>query len=205
MFFHKVHTASSFQLIKKRPGQSRSGERSVDGAVILDIDRNQLQQIISQKDNRINISFPVSVNNNIDLILERFDITDEKTKIVSGTSRGDVEVNIKDRFASYRGNIKGIGNSLVSISFSSDRVVGLVTSGSETYVLGKLNETPSSSYVLYQASRLKITRDFKCGSDAFEIPERIRQIQNSLSGNFQLQQVIYSEPILQLNLIMRHS
>src|SRR4030095_5891839 len=157
---------------------------SVDEAVILDVDKSQLQQLISRKDERIIISVPFSINNNAQIVLEKFDVTSADAKIVSGTSKGDVEINISDKFVSYKGKINGIENSLVSITFSADRVTGLVANSNETYVIGKLYETDGSEYVLYRASKLKSTKVFTCGSDAFEIPERVRQLQSSLNGNF---------------------
>src|SRR4030095_1213281 len=48
---------------------------SVDEAVILDVDKSQLQQLISRKDERIIISVPFSINNNAQIVLEKFDVT----------------------------------------------------------------------------------------------------------------------------------
>ncbi|HEY3249718.1 MAG TPA: M12 family metallo-peptidase [Ignavibacteria bacterium] len=185
-----VLSQSSYNLLFSVNGEKTSSQpewvkNSVEGAVILNIDKNQLQQIISRKENKINISFPFAVNRTTELILERFDITDANTKIVSGTAKGDVPISLKDKLVSYMGKVEGINNSLVSVTFSNDRIVGLVNSGNDIYVLGKLSETSTTSeYILYQTSRLKTERHFNCGSDAFEIPERIRQLQNSISGNF---------------------
>ena len=158
---------------------------AVDNALIIDINNSQLQQIITKKEGKITISFPFGNNENAELNLERFDIVDAGSTIVEGTQRGDVPVNVLDKFISYKGKISGIENSLVSVSFFNNGIIGIVTNKNETYVLGKLSGSLANDYVFYRTSKLKLSKDFNCGAEAFEVPEQIKNIQRSLSGNFE--------------------
>ena len=169
--FNRVKTTSQPEWLKA----------SVGNAMIIDINTIQLQQILNRKDNNIRVSVPFDEYNNAELILEKFDITTPATKIVAGTQNGDVPVDISGKFVSYRGKINGIYESLVSITFSNDRITGLVTNQNETYILSKIEQTGT---VLYRTSDLKITRNFECGTEALGIPEQITNLQKSLTGNF---------------------
>lgn len=155
---------------------------AVSDAVILNVDAVSLQRIIASKENSIILSLPIENGTMTDVMLERFDIINENTRIVEGTTKGDVPFKLANNFVSYRGYIEGVNRALVSITFSSERITGLVSSSNETFVIGKLSEH-SGKYLLYRTSKLKITDNFNCGSEALEIPGRINNLHQSFKDN----------------------
>lgn len=158
-------------------------ENAVEGAVMLNIDKQQLEKIINLKEDRISLSIPVESGSPLSINLERFRIFDESSKIVAGTDNGDVEINVNDKIVSYFGYVDGIDRAMVSITFSNDRVTGLVSSANETFVIGKLNSQNAGKYILYRSSKMKITSPFNCESETLEIPGQINDMQNMIKDN----------------------
>jgi len=158
-------------------------ENSVDGAIILNVDRQQLLRVLNTKENKIILTIPIENGRSASIDLERFDILTPNSKICAGTTNGDVEIDIKDKLVSYMGYIEGVNRAMVSITFSNERITGLVSSSNETFVIGKLNEQYADKYILYRTSKLKLANNFTCNSEALEIPGRIGNMQNMFKDN----------------------
>ncbi len=162
----------------------------VEDGIILNINEEALSRILEQRDYRINIMIPVSENQKVPITLERFEILAPDAKTLAKTSSGETEVDMRGTVLSYKGSIQGAGNSLVSMTFYGNKVIGLMKSDNDTYVLGALadksgNET--DDYILYKESNLKDKRSFDCGSDRFPVTdEMLRRMQSIGSGNHDL-------------------
>jgi hypothetical protein len=159
----------------------------VEGAVVLNINKEAYEKINLEKSYKIKMLIPVSATQKIETELERFDILSPDAKTIAKSQSGETDVDLKNVILSYKGTIPGAGNSLISISFYDGKVIGLMKSSNDTYVLGNLldrNNNETDDYVLYQESKLKARKEFKCGSEQFPVPDEIiRRIQEISTTN----------------------
>ncbi|RPI13647.1 MAG: T9SS C-terminal target domain-containing protein [Ignavibacteriae bacterium] len=155
---------------------------SVDGAVILEPGNQVISGIVRSKQNNIQLDIPVSSTQRLTLVLTKAEVFEPYAKVVAGTDNGDKEISIKDKFVSYRGKIANDNNSLVSLTFFDDYVSGIITSKDFSYVIGKLTAGElSGRYILYDSYKMKVHHQYSCGTEAFEIPQRITELQKTLS------------------------
>ncbi len=154
--------------------------KSVDDAKIVDVNFDAVKKIITAKSSVINIKIPYN-GSDLQVNLRKFDILQEGAKIVAGTEAGDKILENKSDFVAYTSDLSDRNSPLVVITFFKDDVTAMIISNQDTYVLAK--QKNSNDYVSYQNSKVKIHRDFNCGSDELGIPERITEIQKSLTGN----------------------
>lgn len=158
----------------------------VESPVVLGLNRNVYEKITSEKTFRMSVPIPLSDGQSVIAELERFDILAPDAKTVARTTAGDTEVDIRNVVLSYKGVIRGLGNSLVSLSFYDGKLVGLMKSGRDTYVLGNLLKkdlSESEDYVLYLERNLKTPNNFKCGSEQFPVPDDLMRIMQGLGVN----------------------
>ncbi len=156
-------------------------ENSVADAKIIDVNFEMINKIILNKDEKIIISIPFEGENRL-INLERFDVVNNSTKFVNGTSGGDIVINRERDFVSYTSNLKNRNVPLVAVTFFKNDVTAMIITEQETYVFAKLSS--SNDFIAYKSSNLKIRNTFKCSADEFGIPEQIKQIQKNLTGNF---------------------
>lgn len=148
----------------------------VDDGIILNMDSEIYRSIFERRDHRVNLTIPISNNQTVSVSLEKFDVLSPDAKIVEKSAQGERELDLRNIILSYKGNIIGVQNSLVSVTFYNGKIIGLLKSDNDTYVIGALrdeNGNETNDYILYQESKIKFHRDFKCGSEAFDTPEEV--------------------------------
>lgn len=153
-------------------------KKSVDGGIIVNINQENYREINENKDLKLNLKIPVETNKTLNVTLERFEILSPDAKIVERTSDGNRDVNLTDIMLSYKGGIKGDEKSLVTLTFSGGKLIGLIKSGNETYVIGSLRDgqnIETDDYIVYKESMLKDRKMFNCGSDVFDVPSEIEK------------------------------
>lgn len=153
-------------------------KNTVSDGVILNINNEVYTSIFEKRDLSLNLRIPLSDNRFALAELERFDILSPDAKITERSSSGESIVNLNNIILSYKGYISGIENSLVSISFYDNKIVGLMKTGNETFVLGELNDengVKSGDYILYEQSKLKVKNHLRCGSEIFDVPDEIKK------------------------------
>lgn len=159
-------------------------QTEVKDPVFLKINKSELSRLFSERNNSLEINVPVNlrnVNTNAVLELVKFDIVTPQTRIVKKTAMGEEDMpSLLNSILSYTGKVKGIENSFVTITFSEDKVVGMLISGNETYTIGTTDENNKSNvnYILFQESLRMKKRDFKCGSETMQIPDEIKKAMN---------------------------
>jgi len=165
-------------------------KRVVDDAVILNINSEVLRTIFDSRDNVLNLRIPVSKTQSVNVRLERFEVLAPDARIVEKSLNGEREVDLRNVVLSYKGKVSGAHNSMVSITFYNDKVIGLMKSEKETYVLGALkdaNNNETEDYILFQNSKMKSRNNFKCGSEIFDVPndvlKKMREFKNQTSDN----------------------
>lgn len=154
---------------------------SVDDALILSLNSSAVKTIVQRKSDVMTMNFPIDKSRTVLVNLKKTEVLAPYGKVVAGTVNGDVEINMRDKFVSYIGEVSDIKNSHVSITFFDDFVMGILITPNESYVLGKLDKPGYENYyVLYQTSKMKIKNRFECGTDALGIPESVYELQKSL-------------------------
>ena len=145
----------------------------ISNAVILNVNNDELRNLYDNKLPEISINLPYNLNGqngSAKLNLKRFDILSPNAKIVARTAAGNEELNTEDLdlAVSYTGTVEGLGNSLISITFSRDNVSGIMVTSGSNYVLGKLkypDGSYSDKYILYNESNLKNKNPFNCATE----------------------------------------
>ncbi|MBS1516970.1 MAG: zinc-dependent metalloprotease [Bacteroidetes bacterium] len=162
-----------------------SVKQNVSDAVILSIDKEVYKNLVSEKNYKINLRIPVSQNDFVNAELERFDVLSSDAKLVSKGANGESNFSSDGLILSYKGKISGADNSLVSVSFYNGKIVGLMKSSRDSYVLGSLtdiNNKETDDYIVYQESKLRNRRGINCGSDIFGVPDEVINRIQMLNG-----------------------
>jgi hypothetical protein len=167
---------------QKTQSVSQDIRSAVDEAKIVDVNKEMINRIVSEKSDKINIRLPLD-NRYYDLTLERFDILAPGYKVVGGTQTGDRDISGEVSFVTYTSSLKDKNSPTYVFTFFKDEASAIVMAGDETYVLARMDKNDvNSDYILFRASKVKFHSDFKCGADALEIPEKIRDMQRNLTN-----------------------
>jgi hypothetical protein len=159
-------------------------QKAVSNAVIINVNKEELLSLCENKNPEITIDIPYTQYGIAKLNLKRFDILKPDAKIVARTINGNEEVHLNDIAVSYTGEVEGLSNTLVSITFSKDNVTGLMVSNNENFILGSLNDRQgkaTGNFILYKESDLKIKNSFMCGTDDDLSSEQIEKMQRIIS------------------------
>ncbi|HAX48742.1 MAG TPA: M12 family metallo-peptidase [Ignavibacteria bacterium] len=181
--FAQQQSYNPFSINELKTGlRSSELEKSVSDAKIVDVNFDVVKEIISRRDDKINISLPFE-GRNLAAALTKFDITNGNTRFTEGTTAGDIILQRKNDYVSYTSDLKDKNSPLVVVTFFKNDVTALIITEQETYVFAKISN--SNDFIAYKSSKLKIRNEFKCGTDELGIPDKITEIQKSLSGNVQ--------------------
>lgn len=159
-------------------------QKTVSNAVIINVNKEELISLCENRSPEITIDIPYSQFGIAKLNLKRFDILKPDAKIVARTINGNEEVQLNDLAVSYKGEVEGLSNTLVSITFSKDNILGLMVSNDNNFILGSLNDRqgkPTGDYILYKESDLKIKNSFMCGADDELSSEQIENMRRVIS------------------------
>ncbi|HKK38780.1 MAG TPA: zinc-dependent metalloprotease [Cryomorphaceae bacterium] len=78
----------------------------------------------------------------------------------------------------YRGIVVGQDHSLVAMTISDDEINGLVSYGSETYVVGKIQDSKTNVHVWYKDEDLLLDETFTCDAIASEDHDDSPKVEN---------------------------
>ena len=164
---------------------SEDHRRSVDDALILNINKELYQSIVELRKHSFTLTIPVFSGKNKYAVLERFEILTPDAKFIERSSSGEKELDLRNLTLSYKGKIAGEENSLVTFTFYEGSLVGLIESAKEKYVIGALkdkNNNDTQDLIIYQPAKLKDKRNFKCGSDQFGVPDDVLRKMQEING-----------------------
>ncbi|MEO8210592.1 MAG: M12 family metallo-peptidase [bacterium] len=155
----------------------------ISDAVILSINKAELQEIYENRNPEISLSIPYQNGTAIKVNLKRLDILSPDAIIIARTTNGNEGVILNDIVQSYTGNAEGFENTLVVINFTRDKVVGLMSSENDNYVLGSMkddNGQETDNYILYKERDLKIKNKFNCGASDMMSSEAIEKMKKDI-------------------------
>lgn len=169
----------------KTHNRNEDFRRSVDDAVIFNIDKEKYHEIAEERKNNFTLTIPFYSGENKYAVLERFDILTPDAKFIERSLSGEKELDLRNITLSYKGKIAGEDNSLVTVTFYDGSIVGLIESENDKFVIGALkdrNNNDTQDIILYQQSKLKENRNFKCGSDVFGVSDDILRKMQEING-----------------------
>lgn len=116
--------------------------------------------------------FPLDVNTNVDLELERFEITTPATVIVEGTPEGDIPIPHPE-IALFKGHVVDVNDSHVVLSVSPHMNSGLISIGGLQYSVSARGNREESArgakYAIYERGDLPIDekpKSFTCDTES---------------------------------------
>lgn len=187
------HNADVFKFYK--PSSNDLSEELADlvrRPVFMKTDPAALAAILKDRKEFISIRIPLNRHHYRRVYLKRQQLLHPALKISLASQESLADEALLKGFLSYSGIISGDPESLVSISFSANGVVGIVHIGNESYVIGALNyfttatgpdELPAlqaagknNLYVLYAESRLEVDQARSCQSPEGVVPGHIRRM-----------------------------
>lgn len=169
----------------KTNNRSEDFRKSVDDAVIFNINKEIYNSIAEERKNSFTLTIPFYSGEKKYAVLERFDILTPDVRFIEKSASGEKELDLRNLTLSYKGKIAGEDYSFVTVTFYEGNIVGLIESGNEKYVIGALkdkNNMDTQDFILYQQSKLKDNRKFKCGTDEFGISDDILRKMQEISG-----------------------
>ncbi len=158
-------------------------QNTVDDILILNLNSTAISELLSRKSNSIRLQFPFEENRTISLSLNKFDVLTDDVKFIASNGTTRIEHSLKDKLVFYRGFVPELNNALVTFTFGENFVAGMLSTASDDFVLARMSDSPTEQYIFYQSSKIKVNREFKCGTEEMEIPSRIQEIQRSISRN----------------------
>ena len=157
----KFSTAQIFTVNNVTRQQSETIKNTVSDAVIMDFDHDAVQQLVSLKAENLNFIIPTN-SGSIELELYRSNIfTPDFTVVAAGNN---LPVNYNGG-VHYHGIIKGDNASLAAISIFNNEVMGMISSASGNFVLGKMENDNAGRHILYNQKNLKGMPPFECSTN----------------------------------------
>ncbi len=157
----------------------------VTDAEIFDLNKQELTSLYENRNPQISMQIPYK-SGIYNVNLERFDILAPNAEIVARTASGTEEISREGLAVSYRGKLEGFDNTLISMTFSKDNVVGLMISGNDNYVIGEIRNRQgieTGKYALYRESDLVSKNSFNCFTSDALSPEQIENVKKAAINN----------------------
>ena len=164
------------RIFSKSHDQNQRAIEYADGAVTLDLNSDLLQQVYNEDENHINITIPISENEDVTLDLHKFKILNDN--FILRTSGGDT---LKDYSPGlfYRGMIKD-KEGIVTLSIFKNEIIGIISiKGSGNFNIGKIKET-QNQYVVYNDRKVKVSKSFECHTPDTPVDLDNRETDNSI-------------------------
>ena len=156
----------------------------VSDVEIFELNREELNILCNNRNPEISFQIPYK-NNVYNVNLERFDVLAPNAKIVTRTAQGNQEITLDDIAVSYRGKLEGFDNTMITVTFSRDNVVGLMISGNDNFVIGQVKNKQgqeTGKYALYKESDLIAKNSFNCFADDNLSASQIENVKKAI-GN----------------------
>jgi PKD repeat protein len=165
------------RIFSKSHSQNQRAIEYAQEAVTLDLNPDILQQVYNEDANQINITIPISENENVTLDLRKFKILNDN--FILRTSGGDTLKDYKPGLF-YRGKIVG-KEGIVTLSIFSNEIIGILSIKEEgNYNIGKIKGT-QNQYVVYNDFKVKVPRSFECHTPDTPLDFDPRKTDNSVS------------------------
>lgn len=136
--------------------------RAVKAGSLLQLRPNALTDLVNKNAQSLTLRLPTFADSPVELELVQVDIFAKDFNVITSDSNGQPVTY--DPGLHYWGVIKGVENSLASISIFKDEVIGMYSSPQEgNFVLGKLaGKNPAGDHILYAEKDLTSKMPLSC-------------------------------------------
>lgn len=141
-------------------------QRQWSDGLLLRLDPMQINNIRGRKQERIELTVPVPGGKPLQLELVRGNVFSPEFTVKTASNRGTA-ANV-DYGLHYWGIVKGQPGTLAGISIFENEVMGMISTESEKYVLGRLEGDRDNTHILYRERDLKIENPNQCWSEMLE-------------------------------------
>lgn len=142
-------------------------------------DMHSISSILTTQPEYLKLNIPYG-NETLSLLLYKVNISPNGLTILTGSGRNTSEITM----VNYRGIINNDYNSVASISFSENEIMGLVSNKDGNFVLGKLENNPADLYVFYNDKDLIPQNTFACATQTDNLPKsQTQDISHNKSGS----------------------
>lgn len=124
---------------------------------------NAFSEIITAKPEYLKLNMPAeSESNNFTLLLYKVNISPNGFTLLTGSGKNS---EVPADIVNYRGIINNDENSIVSITFSANGIMGLISNDNGNYVLGKIENNAEGLHILYNDRDLLPGFSFDCATN----------------------------------------
>lgn len=141
-------------------------QRQWSDGLLLRLDPMQINTIRGRKQDRIELTVPVPGGKPLQLELVRGNVFSPEFTVKAASNRGATE-NV-DHGLHYWGIVKNQPGTLVGISIFENEVMGMISTESEKYVLGRLEGDRENTHIVYRERDLKLQNPNQCWSEMLE-------------------------------------
>lgn len=151
--------ASIFSLSNK--DNSNALREFTKSATFLTLNYNRIKNLYSANKHNIQLTIPVSVNENIELELVQENIFSNGFEV---RSMNGIKFDYKPGLY-YYGIVKGDNSTWASVSVFENSIMGIISGNEGNYILGTIKDNrnnPTDDYIFYNDRDLKVKNKFKC-------------------------------------------
>ena len=156
--------------------------QTVNAFTLLDVNKTGIDALLKEQPDYIRIQLPAKAGlPSLEAVLYKVDISTNGFTLQTDKGIVDQLPNINIH---YRGIISGDYTSVVSMSFSKEEIMGILSDARGNFVIGEIESSGRSRYVLYNDKDLIPAVSFGCGTNTSQVVNDYEQnqIQNNLPG-----------------------
>ncbi|HMQ69031.1 MAG TPA: M12 family metallo-peptidase [Ignavibacteria bacterium] len=149
--------------------ESNNTSSFVSNSVLLKLKKSSVRNLLKDENTEILFQIPTGEDSKLELELSRsYPLADEyelKNKLTSEIQTDKINHGIH-----YTGVIKGVPNSMASVSIFRDFVMAVLSDENGNYVLGSIKNSDNSyseNYIFYNDADMKIRNEFNCRSEEY--------------------------------------
>ncbi|MCB0726004.1 MAG: zinc-dependent metalloprotease [Ignavibacteriae bacterium] len=153
----------------KNTNESDNTSPFVSKAVLMKINKNAARNLLNDVNENILFQIPTGIDSKIELELTRsYPLADEYEMENRITS--EIQTNKINHGLHYTGVIKGVSNSMASVSIFRDFVMAVISDDNGNYILGSVknnDNTYSANYIFYNDADMKVSSGFNCETETY--------------------------------------
>ncbi|MCK6693855.1 MAG: M12 family metallo-peptidase [Thermoanaerobaculia bacterium] len=143
-------------------------------------DAKQIAALRAKKQERIELTVPVPGEKPLQLELVRGNVFSPDFKVKTASNRGGSED--VDHGLHYWGIVKNRPGTLAGISIFENEIMGIISTETEKYVLGKLEKDRQNTHIMYRERDLLIQNQHQCWSEMLEDVRSDVPVERSAAG-----------------------
>jgi hypothetical protein len=152
---------------KSSDAKSSGLDKYVKSCTLLDLKKENLNKLVSLKNENIEFEIPLSEKSSVILMLTKVQVVPDNFKVNVITENGIEPYNYTPG-SYYRGIVKDKPNSTAAVSIFANSVSGVISDETGNYNLAAMyDDIKGGKFIYYNENDLIVKKKFKCGVDDF--------------------------------------